>query len=269
MTDGAHVPPGAVKYVRVIEGVPPRQGPELLRAEPDAEPRPASGAGSAFGARRLLGVAPVAPDGSFHLRVPAETPLTFQLLDEHSVALRTQQAWTWVMGNENRGCIGCHEDPELSPPNRMVTAVIEPPVELTLPPERRRSVDFRHAIAPLVGVRCAVAGCHVAGEVVPNLAGPPGSARPTASRSAYDVLLGRVPGQGGARYVVPGRARESRLIWVLFGRNLSTGEAPGGGAIGRVPPHHTVRPRERIQFIEWVDVGASWDSPTTIAATPP
>jgi hypothetical protein len=134
--DRSVAPPGTIKHVRVIEGQP----------------------------RRILGVAPVEPDGSFHVRVPAETPITFQLLDEDYVALHTQRAWTWVMGNESRGCIGCHEDRELSPPNRLVTAITKPAVDLVLPPARRRTVDFRHQIAPILATRCAAGGCRVAGR---------------------------------------------------------------------------------------------------------
>jgi hypothetical protein len=82
---------------------------------------------------RILGIAPVEEDGSFHIRVPSERPITFQLLDKDYQTLRTQHAWTWVMGNENRGCIGCHEDRELTPPNYLAKAVLKPPVDLTDP----------------------------------------------------------------------------------------------------------------------------------------
>ena len=79
---------------------------------------------------KILGTIPIEKDGSFQVRVPAMTPLRFQLLDEDQNVLRSQRAWTWVMGNENRGCIGCHENRELSPPNIIVDAVTKAPQEL-------------------------------------------------------------------------------------------------------------------------------------------
>jgi len=80
---------------------------------------------------RVLGTAPVERDGSFHIEVPAETPLAFELLDKDGGVVSRQSTWTWVMGRESRGCIGCHEDRELSPPNRLPEAIVKPAVKLT------------------------------------------------------------------------------------------------------------------------------------------
>lgn len=223
--DGSVAPPGTIKHVRVIEGP----------------------------SRRILGVAPVEPDGSFHIRVPAETPLTFQLLDEDYLALRTQRAWTWVMGNENRGCVGCHEDPELAPPNRLVAAIVKPPVDLTLPPARRRTVDFRHQIAPIIAARCATAGCHVGGQADPTLGEPGTTMSESALRAAYASLLEQREGRPHGRYVVPGSARASPLIQRLLGRETDSQSAAG-------TRHDVLGRRDVILFIEWVDLGAEWES---------
>jgi hypothetical protein len=223
--DPVVAPPGSIRHVRVIE----------------AEPR------------RILGIAPVEPDGSFHVRVPAETPITFQLLDEDYVALRTQRTWTWVMGNENRGCVGCHEDRELSPPNRLVTAVTKPAVDLALPPARRRTVDYRHQIAPIVAARCATTGCHVAGGAEPLLGDPDSDASAPVLRAAYATLVEVPSGGTEGPYVVPGRARASALIRLLLGRGTASRSDAG-------VRHDVLGRRELIQFIEWVDLGAAWDS---------
>jgi len=215
-------PPGTIRHVRVIAALP----------------------------QRILGIAPVEEDGSFHIRVPAETPITFQLLDEDYVALRTQRAWTWVIGNENRGCIGCHDDPELSPPNRMVEAVVKPPVDLTVPSSRGRTVDFRHQIAPILASRCATAGCHVSGQAQPVLGGVGAEMSPSELHAIYRSLL---ESEADAPYVVPGEAGASPLIGLLLGRESSPRTVAGmhRGVLGQ---------RDRIVFIEWVDLGAAWDS---------
>lgn len=78
-----------------------------------------------------LGEAPLAADGSFHLQVPARTPLQLELLDESGDVVAAQRSWIWVMPRERRGCIGCHEDREMAPPNRLAEAVVRPAVDLT------------------------------------------------------------------------------------------------------------------------------------------
>ena len=109
---------GSIKQVRVLEGI-----------SPDRE---------AVVTHRVLGTAPVEMDGSFHIRVPAETPLNFQLLDKEGQVIISQHSWTWVMPRESRGCIGCHEDRELSPPNQLPQAIIKPAVQLTRKSEQRQ-----------------------------------------------------------------------------------------------------------------------------------
>ncbi len=69
------------------------------------------------GGIRILGVAPVAADGSFFLEVPADTPLRLELLDASERPLAAQKSWFWVRPGENRACVGCHEDRALAPEN--------------------------------------------------------------------------------------------------------------------------------------------------------
>jgi Tol biopolymer transport system component len=92
---------------------------------------------------RILGTAPVEPDGSFHIRVPAKTPLAFQLLDKQEKVITSQHSWAWVMPRESRGCIGCHENRELAPPNQLPQAIIKPAVQLTRKSEQRQKKGNR------------------------------------------------------------------------------------------------------------------------------
>jgi hypothetical protein len=88
--------------------------------------------GTTLGTERVLGSAAVESDGSFYLRVPARTPLRLRLFDEQGRTLGDMQSWIWVMPKEARGCVGCHEDPELTPPNRHVLALRKSPHEIEL-----------------------------------------------------------------------------------------------------------------------------------------
>jgi hypothetical protein len=71
-------------------------------------------------------------DGSFHLEVPPNTPLKLELVNGGGQVVRAS-SWMYARPKENRGCIGCHEDPELTPENREAKAIIRKPVKLTLP----------------------------------------------------------------------------------------------------------------------------------------
>jgi len=116
---GEELPKGAAKTLRVVEGVP---------ATPE---RPAS--------RRLLGDVPIADDGSYQVQVPANTPVELQLLDGQGRALR-RSTWLWVRNHDAQGCVGCHEDPERTPPNRLFKALTAPAPVLNPPVGERRTL---------------------------------------------------------------------------------------------------------------------------------
>jgi hypothetical protein len=65
-----------------------------------------------------LGVAPVEKDGSFYMAVPPDRPLRLELLDGKGKVLRAQRSWIWARPGEEHGCVGCHDDKAVAPPNR-------------------------------------------------------------------------------------------------------------------------------------------------------
>jgi Hydrazine synthase alpha subunit middle domain len=132
--------PGSVKEVLITEGVRSGQNKNvpMIRVESFLGETDSN----LYYYHRILGQAPVEKDGSFHIRVPSETPVTFHLLDDKGAILASQKSWTWVMQGESRGCIGCHEDRELSPPNVFVDAVKKLPVELVPIAEQRTPIDM-------------------------------------------------------------------------------------------------------------------------------
>jgi len=88
---------------------------------------------AALGEEVVLGEAKVESDGSFFVEVPARTPLRLETLDGSGQVLRKMESWFWVMPVERRGCIGCHEDREMAPPNRHVLALRKPPQSIGRP----------------------------------------------------------------------------------------------------------------------------------------
>ncbi|MAG58953.1 MAG: hypothetical protein CMJ83_21915, partial [Planctomycetes bacterium] len=55
-----------------------------------------------------LGTAPLAPDGSIHVEVPADRPLALQAVDAQGRAVINELTWIYVRPGERRGCVGCH-----------------------------------------------------------------------------------------------------------------------------------------------------------------
>lgn len=224
-------PLGTARRLRVLEGIPLEDG---LAAVPPLAPR------------RLLGETDLASDGSFHVAVPANVPIQLQLLDEDGLALRSC-GWIWVRNHEQRGCVGCHEDPERTPPNRFALALNTPAPQLTLPPERRRRVEFDRDIRPIFERRCL--SCHGEGGASPRLDG----GGPAGERGGYQGLL--------ESHVVAGRARTSPLVWHLMGRRTDRPWDAGAGeaAPAPMPAEGEPLPAEELRaVVEWIDFGASW-----------
>ncbi|HEV7914510.1 MAG TPA: hypothetical protein VGP22_12155, partial [Albitalea sp.] len=61
-----------------------------------------------FEMQQILGYAPVEPDGSFKLQVPADTPIALAIIDAKGRAFQTHTNWIQVRPGERRTCDGCH-----------------------------------------------------------------------------------------------------------------------------------------------------------------
>ena len=65
---------------------------------------------------RILGTVPLAADGSFHLEIPADRLIHLQVLDSDRRVMGNELIWSYARPGETRSCIGCHEQPEMTPP---------------------------------------------------------------------------------------------------------------------------------------------------------
>src|SRR5205085_2314124 len=61
-----------------------------------------------FEMQQILGYAPIEPDGSFKLQVPADTPIALAVVDAKGRAFQTHTNWIQVRPGERRTCDGCH-----------------------------------------------------------------------------------------------------------------------------------------------------------------
>ncbi|NQV33909.1 MAG: HEAT repeat domain-containing protein [Phycisphaeraceae bacterium] len=62
-----------------------------------------------------LGTVPLAPDGSFSIEVPADTPIALQAVDAEGRSELNEMSWIYVRPGEHRGCVGCHQTRQSAP----------------------------------------------------------------------------------------------------------------------------------------------------------
>ena len=87
------------RFVRAIRAVAPRAGSTGMReaiGETNFEPQ------------QIVGYAPIEPDGSFKMQVPADTALALTVVDAKGRNIQTHLNWIQVRPGERRTCDGCH-----------------------------------------------------------------------------------------------------------------------------------------------------------------
>ncbi len=194
------------------------------------------------------------PDTSFLVKIPADTPFTFQTLDRRGLVLNMAQTWHQVRPGEMRAnCGGCHahsqmplafESTQAASPQYVVRDLSKETPLLTRDAQGTPGllvmhqpvvdVEFYRDIRPLLQRSCV--SCHTAANPAPpgrlvldDLAvsnGLPGDYRRLAADAAADfgyppVIANHTWRQTNAsRYVRPFQSRRSLLVWKLFGERL-------------------------------------------------
>ena len=111
--------PAVGRLVRCIEGVP-----VVGRHSTHTNPHPVwKNHGGTLA--RVLGTVPLAADGSFHVEVPADRMVHFQVLDSDRRVLGNQLTWIYTRPGETRSCVGCHEPTDTTPPHRARPQVLD------------------------------------------------------------------------------------------------------------------------------------------------
>lgn len=89
-------PPRFVRATRAAPPVANTMGVRGALGETDFEPQ------------QILGYAPIEPDGSFKLQVPADVPMALTVTDAYGRGFQTHLNWIQVRPGERRTCMGCH-----------------------------------------------------------------------------------------------------------------------------------------------------------------
>jgi hypothetical protein len=193
------------------------------------------------------------PDTSFLAKIPADTPFTFQTLDQDGLVLNMSQTWHQVRPGEMRtDCGGCHAHSQL-PLDFSLTAAARPEYNIAdlalqtpllskdpsggtttkVHTDQAWDVEYYRDIKPILERSCS--GCHSvdgpaeAGLVLDDHSIVDGFEN-TYNRLARDqkaqygippVIRNKQWRQNNAsRYIRKFQSRRSLLVWKLFGRRL-------------------------------------------------
>jgi hypothetical protein len=129
-----------LRWIRVARAVAPKQNMMGIRSaigETD------------FEQQQILGYAPIEPDGSFKIKVPADTPIALSVIDTKGRAIQTHTNWIQVRPGETRTCNGCHS------------------------PRRGASINDGAATLP-TGLLASLRSAHTAGSTMANTRTPAG-----------------------------------------------------------------------------------------------
>ena len=156
----ANVPRGAVKKIRIHAyqyGYRGIASHDYLGME------------SSWDVKKVIGEVPVYEDGSAFFKIPANTPIALQPLDENGAAMQLMRSWTVGMPGERVSCIGCHESQNSVTPTKIVQAFRSEISEITPFYGPQRAYGFVREIQPILDKYCV--GCHDgADRDLPNFA---------------------------------------------------------------------------------------------------
>jgi hypothetical protein len=241
------IDPQRIKYLRIAEGLmwPYCEQYGGQRYEPDAK-----GTKINWTPVRVIGEVPIEADGSAHFRVPVDTAVYFQLLDENHMELRRMRSFISFQPGEVRGCTGCHESREETPHHHTRTAPLaltrEPSIPLP-PPWGSVPINFLRDIQPIFDRHCV--GCHGGLKPAGGLDFSPGLT--LRHNRAFDTILER-------NLVSRSNVHEDARVTMplAFGSHRSKlVEALREGACGR---RAKLTAEDWLRLVTWIDANAPY-----------
>jgi len=244
----------SIRQIMIVEGVPTTAGMGGMEIS-----------ATEFERKRILGFAPVEPDGSFSIRVPANIPLSVHTLDPLGRTRVFQRTWVYVRPGENRTfCAGCHAPRDGSvPSNQDPMARHITPNDVMTPVAQRQVINFENTIGPIIAAKCT--SCHV-----PTFTQSPPDTIPAPA--GLDLRMEVEPGQEDGfpiaylSLVGEEMMGQSAFVTVPFSRQSSLVDAVMGlGANQNGTPHpaeldstRTLTPAEQTLLFRWIDLGGQY-----------
>jgi hypothetical protein len=250
--DGQEVP---------IKGADPIDSIMVIAARPTVVGEMNDFSANEFEKRAIIGFAPVYPDGSFRIKVPADTPISFATLDSLGRGFVVKRTHLFVRpGEEFTRCFGCHEDRVAGgpvPTNPSPMAALYPAHDLDIPKNQFQIIDYQNDIGPIVAAKCEP--CHHTTIVGTDTTAAPGNLDLTAVPDtttmnrvfprAYVNLSGEAM-MAAHQVVVPPFPRRSLLIDYVLGVGSQSAAHPGDP--------YALTDQEKRLFNLWVTLGAQY-----------
>lgn len=254
--------PGTVKYIRIMQrvGWP-------LDSKIGAMRWISGSAGSkrlgvnAWAPVRVVGTVPVQEDGSAYFKVPVDTAVYFQALDENHMEIRRMRSHVTFQPGEARGCLGCHETGAGTPADHwQVAAALERQPVTPMPPDwgAAKLLGYEWLVQPILDRHCV--RCHGAEEPDGGLDFT-GTKAPDGYCQSFRTMFGALPSTkergrilvscsdrfSGASVSQPKEfgSHKSPLIRVLLDDELHREEV-------------RLDRREWIALVTWVDANAPY-----------
>jgi len=185
----------------------------------------------AWDPKKILGEAKIYSDGSACFRVPAKTPVYFQVIDVDGHVIQTMRSWSTLQPGETFSCIGCHEDKNsIAARGSSSEAMKAGPQELEPFYGPPRWFSFTKEIQPILDKHCI--RCHDNSEAKPpyansgqvNLSIPMEKFNPIAEIEDFWTYAVETPADGWMnRYPISEGAKKSQAPF---------GHVPGTGKSG-------------------------------------
>jgi hypothetical protein len=212
-----------------------------------------------FEKRALIGFAPVQSDGSFRIRVPANTPISFATLDDQGRGFVVKRTHLYVRPGERfENCFGCHEDRGAGgpvPTNPNPAAALMPAHDLNVPSTAWQVLNFEQHIGPVVAAKCV--SCHQPNGLTPpagnlDLTSVPDTVRMNRIFPRAYVNLSGESMTMANQVVNPAFPRRSRLVDYVLGLGSRTGQGFHPTGVD------SLSAEERRMFNLWVMLGAQY-----------
>ncbi|MFN8178092.1 MAG: hypothetical protein U0167_09190 [bacterium] len=265
-----------------VRGVDPIDKIALIAARPTRPGEADDFSANEFEKRALIGFAPVQADGSFKIEVPADTPLSFAVLDPLDRGMVTKRTHIFVRPGETMTCFGCHEDrnktaPAPTNPNPIAASL--PPTNMNVPQNQWTIIDYQNDIGPIVQAKCAA--CHFERVTTHTESGVDASGAPFSRTVAETTLapgnlpltselvharrmmtqfprayvnLSGEPEPTKPNYVEPAFPRRSALIDAVLGVDSRASVGPHPDPNGP----YALTDQEKRLFNLWVLLGAQY-----------
>jgi hypothetical protein len=114
--------------------------------------------GGSWDVKRVLGEAKIFADGSASFKVPARTPLYFEVLDSNGCMIAGMRSWATLMPGEIFSCLGCHEKKTEAPTSGNTSLADKAQLlDKTLGVEDQ-GFDYPKMVQPIFDAKCK--SCH-------------------------------------------------------------------------------------------------------------